>query len=204
MKLYYIPGACSLAVHITLNEIGATFDLEKVDAKIGVTETGLDFAAVNPDGYVPALVIEGDEVITEAPAILQYLADTVPASGLAPKPGSIDRVRLQQQLNFTASELHKSFSPFFSDKPPEGDAREAAVTKLVKKFAHLERLLADGREYVLGQTYSIADAYNFVIASWAVPTGIGLDRWPNVAAFVERISKRPAVVAAMRAEGLVQ
>lgn len=203
MKLYYIPGSCSLAVHIALNEIGARFEIEKVDAKKGVTETGADYAAINPDGYVPALSVNGGDTFTEAPAILQYLADKAPESGLAPAAGSIDRVRLQQQLNFTASELHKSFSPFFSNTLPEGAAKEAALAKLFKKFAHLERLLADGREFVMGESFTIADAYNFVVASWAVPTGIGLDRWPNVAAFVDRIAKRPAVVKAMRAEGLI-
>ncbi|RVU34958.1 glutathione transferase GstA [Hwanghaeella grinnelliae] len=201
MKLYYIPGSCSLAVHITLNEIGARFDMEKVDAKKGVTETGADYAGINPDGYVPALSVDGD-VFTEAPAILQYLADTAPESRLAPAAGSIDRVRLQQQLNFTASELHKSFAPFFADTPPEGEVKEAALAKLFKKFAHLERVLADGREFIMGKDFTVADAYNFVVASWAVPTGIGLDRWPNVAAFVERVSQRPAVMKAMQAEGL--
>lgn len=202
MKLYYIPGSCSLAVHITLNELGETFEIEKVDTKKGVTEKGADYAAINPDGYVPALAVDGGDVFTEAPAILQYLADKVPESKLAPAPGSVERVRLQQQLNFTASELHKSFSPFFADTPPEGTAKEAALTKLFKKIAHLERLLSDGREYVMGKDFTVADAYNFVVASWAVPTGIGLDRWPNVAAFVKRVSKRPAVVKAMQAEGL--
>jgi len=203
MKLYYIPGSCSLAVHIALNEIGADFKIEKVDTKQGVTETGADYAAINPDGYVPALSVGTGDVFTEAPAILQYLADTAPASNLAPAAGTVDRVRLQQQLNFTASELHKSFSPFFAEKLPEGDAKEAALTKLFKKFAHLERLLSDGRDFVMGKDFTVADAYNFVVASWAVPTGIGLDRWPNVAAFVERVSKRPAVVKAMQAEGLI-
>lgn len=203
MKLYYIPGSCSLAVHITLYEIGARFEIEKVDAKNGVTETGADYAAINPDGYVPALSVDGGDVFTEAPAILQYLADKAPGSGLAPAPGSVDRVRLQQQLNFTASELHKSFGPFFSDTPPEGEGKEAILEKLFKKFAHLERVLSDGREFVMGKEFTIADAYNFVVASWAVPTGIGLDRWPNVSAFVDRIAKRPAVVNAMQAEGLI-
>ena len=202
MKLYYIPGSCSLAVHIALNEIGARFDLEKVDSKNGVTETGVDYAGINPDGYVPALSVDGGDIFTEAPAILQYLADLAPERLLAPAAGSIDRVRLQQQLNFTASELHKSFSPFFADTPPEGANKEAALAKLFKKFAHLERLLADGRDFIMGKDFTVADAYNFVVASWAVPTGIGLDRWPNVAAFVERVSQRPAVVKAMRAEGL--
>jgi len=203
MKLYYMPGACSLAVHIALNEIGAEFDLEKVDTQAQKTETGADYSKVNPNGYVPALLLEDGEVLTEGTAVLQYLADQNPAAKLAPAAGTIERTRLQQHLNFTASELHKSFSPFFASEPIEGPAREAAEAKVARRMTHVESVLSDGRPYLLGNTFTVADAYTFVVSSWAGPTGIGHDRWPNVAAYVKRISERPAVIKAMKTEGLI-
>ncbi|MEO1016862.1 MAG: glutathione transferase GstA [Pseudomonadota bacterium] len=203
MKLYYKPGVCSQAAHITLNEIGATFDLEQVDTKTKRTATGADYTAINPNGYVPALTLDDGEILLEGPAILQYLADTAPDSGLAPPSGTIERTRVQQYLNFTASELHKSFSPFFTDEPLTDAARQAAVRKLASRLDYVEKLLADGRPYLTGETFTIADAYLFVVASWTGPTGIGLDPWPNVEAFVARVRARPQVEKSMRAEGLL-
>lgn len=203
MKLYYMPGACSLAAHIALNEIGATFDIEKVDGATKRTESGRDFAELNPNGYVPALELDDGEVLIEAPAILQYLADTKPETGLAPAAGTLERVRVQQHLNFIASELHKSFTPFFAAQPPEGEAREIATSKLNKRMDYLEGLLADGREYLMGETFTVADAYAGVVASWSTPVGIDLGAWPNIAAYVARITGRPAAAEAMRREGLL-
>jgi len=203
MKLYFKPGACSLASHIVLREVGAEFDIEEVDTAAGKTEAGEDFTTINPNGYVPALRFADGEVLSEGTAILQYLADQNPAANLAPRPGTLERARLQQHLNFVASELHKAFSPFFSVNPPEREAKSAAIAELARKMEAFETHLADGRDYLLGESFSVADAYLFVVASWAGPTGIGLDRWPNIAAFVRRVAERPASQAAMRAEGLI-
>lgn len=203
MKLYYKPGACSLAVHIALREIGADFELEKVDTRTQKTERGADYSRISPNGYVPALAIDGDTVLTEAPAVLQYLADRHPQAGLAPPAGSLERARLQEHLNFTSSELHKSFSPFFAPEPPAGLARTDAEAKVVRRMNHVESVLADGRPYLLGERFSVADAYLFVVAGWSVPAGIGLERWPAVAAYVKRIAGRPPVRAAMESEELL-
>lgn len=203
MKLYYKPGACSLASHIVLHEIGAEFEIERVDTDAQRTESGAEFGGINPNGYVPVLDLDNGERLSEGAAILQHLADANPEAGLAPKAGTLERTRLIEYLNFTASELHKAFSPFFSSTPPEGEARAAAEAKLAKRLDHLERLLSDGRDYLVGGRFSVADSYAFVVSSWAKPVGIGLERWPNVAAFVERVGQRPAVARAMRAEGLL-
>ncbi|MEP3278952.1 MAG: glutathione transferase GstA [Stappiaceae bacterium] len=203
MKLYYKPGACSLSAHIVLNEIGADFEIDKVDTQNGRTENGEDFPTINPNGYVPALRLDDDAILFEAPAVLQYLAEQSKETNLLPPVGSVDRARVQQYLNFISSELHKAFAPFFSDNPPQGAAHEAAVAKVATKFDYIESLLSDGRSYVLGDTFNVADAYLFVIASWAGPTRIGLDRWPHLSGFVERVGERPSVVKSMRAEGLL-
>lgn len=203
MRLYVKPGACSLASHIVLHEIGADFDFEKVDTATGKTETGADFSTLNPNGYVPAIRFADGEVLSEGAAILQYLADQNPGTNLAPKPGTLERARLQQHLNFIASELHKAFSPFFSATPPEGEDKSAAIANLGRKMQTFETLLSDGRDYLLGKAFSVADAYLFVVANWANPTGIGLEKWPNVEAFVGRVAARPASRTAMRAEGLI-
>jgi len=201
MKLYYAPGACSLASHITLREAGAAFDLEKVDVRQKRTERDADYWAINPKGYVPALALDGGEVLTEGAAILQYIADRHPGAGLAPAAGTLERARLQEQLNFVAAELHKSFSPLFN--PSAGKAEKAAAKERVsQKLGFVDRLLSDGRSYLLGERFSVADAYLFTIASWTGPTGIGLERWPHLAAFQQRIAARAAVQAALKAEGL--
>ena len=135
--------------------------------------------------------------------MLQYLADQHPAAKLAPPAGSIERTRLQQHLNFTASELHKSFSPFFASEALDGTDREAAEAKVARRLSYVDAVLADGRPYLLGDTFSAADMYTFVVSSWAGPTGIGFDRWPNVAAYVKRVGERPSVVQALKAEGLI-
>ena len=202
MKLYYKPGACSLASHIALTEIGAEFDLDRVDTDAGVTQSGDAFARINPNGYVPALELDSGEVLTEGAAVLQYIAAIAPDAGLAPS-GALARARLQQHLNYVASELHKAFSPFFSGRELSPEARQAATEGVARRFDYLNDLFADGRKHLLGDMFSVADAYLFVVSSWAVPTGVGLGRWPHLQAFVERVSQRPHVRAAMAREGLL-
>lgn len=200
MKLYYTPGFCLLSPHIVLHELGGQFDVERVDVATKTTETGADFRAINPKGYVPALRLGDGEVLTEGAAIVQYLADSNGAQHLAPEPGTLARARLQEQLNFIASELHKAFGPLFQGAT--GEAKDAAVANVGNRLDHMERQFADGRAYLLGDHFSVADAYLFVVARWTGPTGIGLARWPRLSTFVERVRQRPSVVAAMAVEGL--
>lgn len=202
MKLYYSPGVCSQAVHIVLNEAGIDHEIEKVDLASSTTERGADYARINPLGYVPALELEDGEVLLEAPAILQYVADLRPDSGLAPANGTIGRVRLQEQLNFTASELHKSFGPFFARVKPEGALREQALEKLRKRFDALEARLSDGRPYVLGEQFTVADAYAFVVASWAGLIRFDLAGHARVRDYVARVAGRPKVRETLAREGL--
>lgn len=202
MKLYYKPGACPLASHIILHEVGATFELDEVDTDAGRTKTGLDYKKINPKGYVPALELDSGEVLTEGASILQYIADQYPESGLAPATGTVARARLQEYLNYVGSELHKAFGPFFSSSATDEDKKEAGLN-VAKKFDYVNDLLSDGRTYLLGDKFSVADAYMFVVSNWSNFVGVDLKKWPNVAAFVERVAKRPAAQAAMKAEGLV-
>jgi glutathione S-transferase len=200
-KLYYSPGACSLAPHIVLREAGAGFDLVKVSTKTHELEGGGDYYAINPKGYVPALGLPNGEVLTEGPAITQYLADLHPAAKLAPAAGTLERARLQEWLTYIGTELHKSFGPMFT--PGASDEQKAqAREKVVSRFGFVEQALSDGRAYLQGDAFSIADAYLFVIGNWARFVGIDLGQWPNLAAFQGRVAARPAVQAAMKAEGL--
>ena len=201
MKLYYSPGACSLATHIVLRELDLPFELERVDTATGRTEAGADFRSINPKGYVAALELDDGQILTESAALLQYIADLRPEAGLAPQ-GGLARARLQEQLNFTASELHKAFGPLF-DPAISAEERRAAVARVGDRLDHYEALLSDGRPFLLGQTYSVADAHLFVVAGWAGPSGFGLDRWPLLKAHGLRVASRPAVRAAMAAEGLL-
>ena len=202
MKLYYMPGACSLASHIMLHEVGARFDIERVDTQAGRTESGQTYRDISPNGYVPALEIETGDYLSEGVAILQYIADTHPDRAFSPKPGSVARARLQQFLNFAAAELHKSWGPLFTDGSSEAD-KSAAKGKVAIKFDHLESVLADGRDYLVSNQFSVADAYTFVLVNWANVKDIDLDNWPCLAKFVKRVQARPATLAAMKAEGLV-
>lgn len=199
MKLYFSPGACSLSPHIVLREAGLAFELERVDLKAGKTASGLDFKSINPKGYVPALQLDDGQVLTEGPAIVQYLADLAPAKGLAPAPGGLPRARLQEWLNFVGTELHKSFSPLF--RPGSDETKAAAVARIEQWFAWLNGELA-ARPYLLGKQFSVADVYLFVILSWAGHVGIALAQWPSLTAFQARVGERPAVQAALKAEGL--
>ncbi len=203
MKLYYAPGVCSLASHIALTEADANFSLEKVDYKAKRTETGQDYLEINANGYVPALGLDSGDILTEGPAILQFIADTHRDAGLAPVNGTVERARVNGVLNFVGSELHKAFSPLFAATPPEGEAREAALANIAKRFDYVENLLADGRKFITGDDFTIADAYLFVVSNWSNFVNVDLTPWPNVVRFVERVAARPSVQKAMRAEGLI-
>lgn len=204
MKLYYKPGACSLASHIVLHELGMSFDLDKTDTDTNKTEAGDDFLKISPNGYVPALIIDDGEIITENPAVLQYLADQSPDAGLAPPNGTLARVRLQEALNFVSSELHKSFSPFFSGKELNDEQRQRVEAGVHRRAAHIEKRLADGRGFLLGDTFTVADAYAFVVLNWAGFVGVSLDAHPKTQGYVARIAARPAAIRAMVAEGLME
>jgi glutathione S-transferase len=200
-KLYYKTGACSLSPHIVLREAGLLFELVKVDTRIGRTQDGADFRLVNPRGYVPALQNEEGRVLTEGPAIVQYLADLVPSKQLAPPNGTWERTRLQEWLNYLSTELHKGISPLFSPIAP--DAWKHAVRDQYEgKLSWLDGQLAKGGPFLMGESYSVADPYLFTILGWLRVVGIDLARWPALADFRARMLQRPAVRAAMDAEGL--
>ncbi len=203
MKLYYSPGACSLATHIILNELDCRFELEKTDTRTSTTASGIDYKSVNPNGYVPALLTDDGEVITENPAILQYLADSAPEAGLAPPNGSFARVRLQELLNFLTAELHKAYGPFFSGEALSEEAASRAHANIARRVTHLEQRLADGRAHLLGADFSVADAYAFVVLNWSSAVNFDLDAFPKVAAYVERVGGRSSVVRSMVEEGLI-
>ncbi|MEQ8333261.1 glutathione transferase GstA [Nisaea sp.] len=203
MKLYYIPGACSLASHIVLHETDASFAIEKVDSATHKTETGADFFQIHRKGYVPALQLKDGEVLTEGVAILQYLADSSARNDLSPPQGSIERARLQSELNFVSAELHKAFSPLFKKDSTE-DEKTAARKKVALRLNDVETVLSDGRAFFLGKDFSIADAYLFTISNWTNVTGLGLGERPNLIAYMGRMAERPSVRAAMQAEGLIE
>ncbi|WP_390910582.1 glutathione transferase GstA [Pseudosulfitobacter sp. SM2401] len=204
MKLHYKPGACSMASHIILNELGIAFELDKTDTNAGKTEAGDNFLKISPNGYVPALITDDGDIITENAAVLQYLADQSPDAGLAPANGTLARTRLQEALNFVSSELHKSFGPFFSGTELVGDARQRAEARVGRRAAYIEQSLADGRAFLLGDTFTVADAYAFVVLNWAGFVGVSLAAYPKTQSYVARIAVRPAVVKAMVAEGLME
>jgi glutathione S-transferase len=200
MKLYYKPGACSLASHIILNEIGEPFTIEAVDTQARRTAGGADYSRINIKGKVPALEI-GGEVLTEGAAILQFLADSKSRRDLAPEAGTLARARLAEVLNFIGTELHVAFGPLFN--PASEEAARAAARKTVgAKFDWLESRLADGRSHFTGESFTIADAYAFVVTNWANFTGIDLSAWPKLSDFMQRIGQRASVQASLRAEGL--
>lgn len=202
MKLYYSPGACSLSPHIVSREAGIPVELQKVSTKDKTMEGGGDYWQVNGKGYVPALRLDDGQVLTEGPAIVQYLADQKPDSGLAPKNGTPERYRLQEWLNFLTAEIHKSFSPLFRPTTPE-EYKTISKENLSKRFDWLDKQLA-GKDYLMGKTFTVADAYLFVLLGWTKPTAIDLSRWPNLAAYHARVAARPKVKEAMVAEGLVK
>ena len=202
MKLYYAPGVCSLASHIVAHEGGIPLDIEKVDTKVGRTEADRDFRAINPKGYVPALELDDGEVLTEGPAILQFLGDLKPDSGLVPANGTRARYRLQEVLGYINSELHKSYSPLFHPDTPEA-TREERKAYLRKRYAIVEAVLAR-QPWLLGEHFTAADAYLFVVTNWARGVQLDLSEFPSLQAFQKRVAARPAVQAAMAAEGLIK
>jgi glutathione S-transferase len=202
MKLFYSPGACSLAPHIVLRETGAKFDLDKVDVPNKKTADGGDYWQVNPKGYVPSLKLDDGRVLTEVPVISQYLADQKPDAGLAPAYATRERYQLMEWLNFTATEVHKQLGALFNPKmTPE--MREVQLGVIERRFNALEKMLA-GRSYVMGERFSIADAYLFTVLNWTHVHKIDVSKWPNIKAFMERVRGRPKVQEALKAEGLVK
>jgi len=202
MKLYYSPGACSLSPHIVSKEAGIALELQKVSTKDKTMEGGGDYWQVNGKGYVPALKLDDGQLLTEGPAIVQYLADRKPDSGLAPKNGTPERYRLQEWLNFITAEIHKGFSPLFRPNTPD-EYKTISKENLAKRFDWLDQQLK-GKDYLMGKTFTVADAYLFVVLGWTKPTGIDLSRWPNLAAYHARVAARPKVKEAMVAEGLIK
>jgi glutathione S-transferase len=202
MKLYYSPGACSLAPHIVAREAGIPLDLAKVDLASHKLEDGSSYYDVNPHGYVPALRLKDSEpVLTEANILVQYLADQKPEAGLMPKLGTTERYRAQQWLAFIATELHKSLGWFWSKETP--DATKAVLTaKLDKRFAELDSHFKSN-DYLLGKAFSAADAYAFTIINWVNFLGMNLKKFPNIQAFMDRVAARPKVQEALKAEGLI-
>ena len=202
MKLYFAPGACSLSPHIALLESGLAFTTEQVDLRSKTTASGADFTAINPRGYVPALELDDGRVLTEGPAIVQYIASLAPAKQLVPAPHSIEHYQLLERLNFISTEIHKGFTPLFN--PAAGaDAKAAARAQLDKRFGHAASLL-EGHDYLVGDRFSVADGYLFVMLSWTEKMDISLEQWPALLAFKARIGARPAVRQAMQDEGLIK
>lgn len=202
MKLYYSPGACSMAPHIVAREAGHKIDLEKVDIPAKKTAGGEDFWTINPKGYVPALKMDNGQVLTEVGVIIQYLADQKPESGLTAKMGTMERYRQMEAVNFAATEIHKQLGALFNPKmTPE--MKEVQLGTVERRFNALEKLLA-GKQYITGDKYTVADAYLFTVLNWTKGLKIDLDKWPNIKNLVARVAARPAVQETMKAEGLVK
>jgi glutathione S-transferase len=202
MKLYYSPAACSLSPHIVAREAGVAVELVKVDLKTHTLADGTDYTAINPKGSVPLLELDDGDRLSEGPAIVQYLADRNPASGLAPAAGTMPRYRLQEWLNFVTSELHKQYSPLFAASTP-AEYKEAVKARLAHRFDWLSTKLA-AQHYLTGAQFTVADAYLFTVLSWNKWVGIDTARWPVLEAYVARVAARPKVQEAMQAEGLIK
>ena len=202
MKLYYSPGACSLSPHIALREAGLPFELVLASTKTKKLADGSDFLAINPKGQVPLLELDNGVRLTEGPAIVQYIADQAPASGLAPAAGTIERYRLMEWLNFITSELHKGFSPLFSPDTPD-DYKPIVRNRLLARLTYVDEQLAS-RNFLLGEQFSVADIYLFVVSGWGQYVGVDISGLHKLMAFRERVANRPAVIAALKAEGLIK
>ncbi len=201
MKLYYTPGACPLAVHIALCELNLPHELVQVDLKTKKLADGTDYTAINPKGYVPTLELDDGTRLTEIPAIVQYLADTHPEAGLLAAPGTIERTRAIEWLTFAGTELHRSFSPLFNPAASQ-DWKDASMARLEQRFAYVNDCL-EGKDYILGPDFSVADTYLFTTVNWTYLRKIDISRWPNLVAYHQRVSQRPAVQAALKAQGLI-
>jgi glutathione S-transferase len=200
MKLYYAPGACSLSPHIALRESGLSFDLEQVNLGEKKLKDGGDFLAVNPKGQVPVLQLDDGSYLTEGAVIVQYVGDKAPKSGLIPAAGTMERYRTQEWLNFVASELHKNMGPLLRQTTPEA-YREVAVATINRKFGDLEKHLK-GKQYLMGDNFSAADAYCFTILRWCPRAKVSMDAFPTLKAYFERVGARPKVKEALTVEGL--
>jgi glutathione S-transferase len=195
MKLYFSPGTCALAAHIALREAGLEFEPVKVDIRAKTTASGEDYWQVNSKGYVPALRLDDGQLLTEVQAVVQYIADRKPESKLAPPPGSMERYRLQEWLAFTSSEIHKSFSPLFRPDASD-DVKNFARANLAKRLTWLDQHFGAG-PWLMGQQFTVADAYLFTVIGWYRFTGIDITPYPTVGAFLKRVLERPAVRAAL-------
>jgi glutathione S-transferase len=200
MKLYYSPGACSLSPHIVARELGLELGLERVDTKAKKTHDGRDYLAINPKGYVPALELDNGEILTEGPAIVQYLADRRPDARLVPASGTLERYRAQEMLGYINSELHKTYTPLFNPATSP-ELRADRIAYLIKRYAILDEHLA-GKQYLFGDQFTAADAYLFVVTSWAAGVKVDLAQFKHLAAFQARVAQRASVKAAMAAEGI--
>lgn len=203
MKLYFSPGACSLASHIALLEAGIPFELIKVEGRGQKTAGGEDYSNITAKGYVPALKLNSGEVLTEGTAILPYIADLAPEKHLAPAAGTLDRYRLHEWLGYINSEVHKNFSPFFT--PGATDEQKAAArAQLERRVKFIEEHLAD-KPFLLGEHFSVTDCYLFTVLSWCAYVKIDVAAvWPGLKSYMDRIAVRPAVQAALKAEGLIK
>lgn len=200
MKLYYAPGACSLSPHIALHEAGLAFTPIAVSTKTHKLQDGTDFYTINPLGYVPVLELDDGTRLHEGPSIVQYIADLVPDKHLAPANGTLARYQMQEWLGFTGTELHKNFAPLFTPGMPE-EAKTMARTRLLERFDWVNTQLAD-KQYLMGDAFSVADGYLFTVSNWTQPTKLDISGLAHLAAYRERMRARPAVQAAMKAEGL--
>ncbi len=201
MKLYYSAGACSLSPHIALEEADLPYEAISAPTKTKVLPDGSDYRQVNPLGYVPYLVLDDGTGLREGPAIVQYIADQAPGKNLAPANGTIARYQLQSWLNFVATEVHKSFSPLFMPGTPE-ETKQASRDRLISRLTWVDGELA-GKPYLMGDDFTVADCYLFTVTNWAKPVGLDISGLKNLATYRERIAARPAVQAAMKAEGLI-
>jgi glutathione S-transferase len=202
MKLYYSPGACSLSPHIALREAGLAFEPVLASTKSHKLENGTDYYGINPLGYVPMLELDDGTRLREGPAIVQYIADLAPTKNLAPANGTLSRYRLQEWLTFIGTEIHKGYSPLFNAAMPQ-EAKTISQNKLKSRYEWLNGELG-GKDYLLGEHFSVADGYLFSVTNWAQPTGLDLSPYPNVQAWHARVAARPAVQEAMKAEGLLR
>jgi glutathione S-transferase len=202
MKLYYWPGACSLSPHIVSREAGIDLQLAQLDRAERKAADGTVLSSVNPKNQVPVLELDDGQKLTEGPVIVQYLADQKPASGLVPPPGTMDRYRVQEWLNFITSELHKTFGSLFRPTTPE-DFKPTLRDMLGQRFDWIDKQLA-GKQYVMGDKFTLADAYLFTVLRWSPRVGIDLGKWKNITAYLDRVAARPKVQEAMKAEGLLQ
>ncbi|MEO7850997.1 MAG: glutathione transferase GstA [Rubrivivax sp.] len=202
MKLYYSPGACSLSPHIVLREAGVDFDAVRTSTKTHTLEDGADYYAINPRGYVPLLELDDGQRLTEGPVIVQYIADRVPDKKLVAPAGTMQRYRQMEWLNFIGTEVHKGFSPLFNPAMPE-EAKQLARDKVSSRLAWVDEQL-QGKDYLMGDSFSLPDAYLFTVANWAKPVGLDISALKNLGAFMSRMAARPAVQQAMKAEGLLK